>query len=157
MHRQFARCLVACTAVVLAFPVRSANAQAAIASATMLRPAELAGLYRMVTPSTDSTSVIHFLRLFPDGRSRMESVRIDASRAPVRARVEVQTFHRRPWGLKTSSASAAPQLCFEMRTAEACTAFHREMPRGDLHLFAPGAHWGSPTLILRRQANFRSH
>lgn len=155
MHHPVTRYLFACSAFVLVAPFRSAEAQAATASATTVRPSELAGLYRMVTPSTDSTSVIRFLRLFADGRSRLESVRIDANRAPVRARVEVGGFHRRPWGLKTASATAAPKLCFEMRAAESCTAFHREMPGGDLLLFAPGANWGSPTLILRRQAAVR--
>lgn len=157
MRHQVARCLVACLAFVFVFPLRSANAQAATASTTEVRPSELAGLYRMITPSTDSTSVIRFLRLFADGRSRLESVRIDANQAPVRARVEVEAFHRRPWGLKTRSATAAPQLCFEMRTIESCTAFHREGPGGDLLLFAPGANWGSPTLILRRQATARAN
>ena len=155
-RRMIARCVTVSSLLVLGFPARPLIAQAVAASATPVRPVELAGLYRIENPSVDSASVIRFLRLFPDGRSRLESVRINAAGAEVRARVTVGLFHRRAWRLNAPSVGAATQLCFELKTIEKCTAFHKEMPSGDLLLFAPEANWGSPSLTLRRQGSSSS-
>ena len=132
---------------------RDGQAQTFNASGDPVRPAALAGLYRIEVPSTVSTSSIQFLRLFVDGRSRIELVRIDGTGRPVQARVLVGSFSEHPWRLKATSAEHGQQLCFEMDGSESCTAFHQEMPRGDLLLFAPDANWGSPTIILRRQGS----
>jgi hypothetical protein len=137
--------------LVLGLSGHSLIAQVVTASAATLRPPELAGLYRMETPSLDSASVIRFLRLFADGRSRLESIRIDVTGAKVRAETTVGPFQRHPWRLNVPSTGAATQLCFELTITESCTAFHMEMPSGDLLLFAPEANWGSPSLILHRQ------
>ena len=152
MRRQgIARSVASSAFLVLGLSGHSLIAQVVTASAVALRPPELAGLYRMETPSVDSASVIRFLRLFADGRSRLESIRIDVTGARVRAETTVGPFQRHPWRLKAPSAGAATQLCFELKVTESCTAFHMEMPSGDLLLFASEANWGSPSLILHRQ------
>jgi hypothetical protein len=154
MRRQMiARCIAAFSFLAFCLPAYSLHAQAANASASPVRPSELAGLYRMDTPSPDASSVIRFLRLFADGRSRLEFVRIDVAGGEIRAHATVGPFHRHAWRLKAPGAGAATQLCFELETTESCTAFHKEMPSGDLLLFAPEANWGSPTLVLRRQGS----
>lgn len=139
------------TVFVLAFPLAIAHAQA-VSVSTSRRPAGLAGLYRLETPANDSSSVITFLRLLPNGRSRIESLHIDASGTALRARVQVGPFSTHPWRTKLVTTGGSPQLCFEIRRAESCAAFHKQGPRGDLLLFAPEALWGEPTLVLRRQA-----
>jgi hypothetical protein len=154
MRSRMTSCRVAAwlSVVVIVPPLALAHAQAVSVSAAPVRPANLAGLYRVETPSIDSTSVITFLRLYTDGRNRLESVHIDASGATVGARVEVGQFHRHPWRTKALAPGASPQLCFEINRAESCAAFHMEGPHGDLLLFAPEALWGKPTWVLRRQA-----
>lgn len=135
----------------VASPMASARAQTVPVSAVPVRPATLSGLYRLETPSPDSRSIITFLRLLPDGRSRLELLRIDDVGPTVRAVVEVGPFHRHPWRTKALAPGASPQLCFEIKRAESCSAFHVEGPRGDILLFAPEALWGEPTWVLRRQ------
>jgi hypothetical protein len=152
MRRQvIARSVAVCSFLVFGLSGNSLIAQVVTASGASVRPPELAGLYRIETPSLGSASVIRFLRLFADGRSRLESIRIDVTGAKVRTETTVGPFQRHPWRLKAPSAGAATQLCFELKITESCTAFHKEMPSGDLLLFAPEANWGSPSLILRRQ------
>lgn len=150
------RFIAASSFLLLALPLHLAHTQVATASAASVRPADLAGLYRMETPSSNATSTVRYLRLFSDGRSRLESVRIDGTASPISARVEVGPIHQHPWRVKMLSPGAAPQLCFQMNATESCTAFHKEMPGGDLFLFAPDANWGSPTLILRREGSDRT-
>jgi len=132
------------------------HAQAVSVSATRANLPELASLYRLETPAAIAPSAIRFLRLLPDGRSRIETVRVDLAAESVRATVSVESFSRRPWRLKTLSPGASPQLCFELGKTESCSAFHMEMPRGDLLLFSSAANWGAPTLILRREAKVPS-
>jgi hypothetical protein len=139
-------------AIMLACATASAQTAKAVSVSAPVRPAGLAGLYRVATPAMDSSSVITFLRLLPDGRSRLESLHIDTSAGIVRARVEVGAFHRNPWRTKVAAPGASPQLCFEMTKGQSCAAFHMEGSRGDLLLFAPEALWGEPTLVLRRQS-----
>ena len=126
------------------------SAQVVSASAPLTRSTDLVGLYRLERPSSIAPSTITFLRLLPDGRSRIETLHIDAAQT-VRATVKVERFNRRPWGLKTVSPGGSPQLCFDLQGTESCSSFHMEMPRRDLLLFAPDANWGAPTLILRRE------
>jgi hypothetical protein len=149
------RFLAASSFLLLMLSGHIAHGQVANVSVTSSRPADLVGLYRIDNPVIDATSTIHYLRLMRDGRSRLESVRIDAAGVPIRASVEIGPFHRHPWSVKTLGEGAS-NLCFERDAAESCMAFHQEMPRGDLLLFKPDANWGSPTLILRRQGSARS-
>jgi hypothetical protein len=141
--------VAACLSVLVV--ARPASAQVTPTTISSPRPLELAGLYRMESPMAPAMSEILFLRLFPNGRSRVESVVIDTKGESVRTSVKVGGFHRWPWRLKTLQPGASPYICFEIKEAESCTAFHQEGPRRDLLLFGPDAAWGSPTLILRRQ------
>jgi len=126
------------------------TAQVVSASAPLTRSTDLAGLYRLERPSSIAPSTISFLRLLPDGHSRVETLHIDAAQS-VRATVKVGRFSSRLWGLKSVSPGASPKLCFDVQGTESCLAFHIEMPRRDLLLFAPDANWDEPTLILRRE------
>lgn len=128
----------------------SGGAQVVSTSAPLTRSSDLSGLYRLERPSSIAPSSITFLRLLPDGRSRVETLHIDGGQS-VRASVKVGRFSSRPWGLKTVSPGASPQLCIDVQGTVSCLAFHTEMPRRDILLFAPGANWGEPTLILRRE------
>ena len=123
----------------------------AVAPAVSTNPPELAGLYRLEVPATVAPSTITFLRLLPNGRSRVETLHIDPHAARIRATVKVEPFSHRPWKLKEVSPGRSPQFCFALREVESCSAFHVEGPRSDLLLFGPNANWGSPTLILRRE------
>ena len=152
MRRQvIARCVAVSSFLAIGFPVHSLIAQSATTSIATQRPPEFAGRYRIDSPSAEPASMIRFIRLFSDGRSRLESVRIDATGPEVRARVTVGPFHRHAWTIKESRAGTPTQLCLELEATESCMAFHMEMPSGNLLLFAPEANWGSPSLILRRQ------
>ena len=145
------RCLRVLGLLLLVVGITKADAQLAMASKAPGRPTALSGLYRIEIPASGSVSVIRFIRLFPDGRNRIEAVQLDASGARLQAKVSVSPFHRNRWGLKEVSPERAPQLCFAINGADSCAAFHQEMPSGDLLLFAADANWGSPSLILRRQ------
>jgi hypothetical protein len=152
MNRQvIARCVAVFSFLAVGFPVHLSMAQSVTPALAKTRPPELAGRYRVDSPSSDAASTIRFIKLFSDGRSRLEFVRIDATGPQVLARVTAGPFHRHPWTLKQRGAGTPTQLCFELEAAESCMAFHLEMPSGDLLLFAPEANWGSPSLRLRRQ------
>lgn len=115
------------------------------------RPMEMAGLYRVESPSSIAPQKIRFLRLLPDGRARWETLVIDGKSSTVKASVTVGEFSNRRWHLKNVGDGRAPHLCYPDIAGESCYAFHAETPRNDLLLFGPDANWGEPTIILRRE------
>src|SRR5437868_5421454 len=60
---------------------------------------EIAGLYQMVDPRgvADPITTATFLRLLPDGRSRLEAVMVSDISGAITSRTEVGQYHRDPW------------------------------------------------------------
>ena len=132
-----------------AFPLES-RAQNQLVARTD-HPVEMAGLYRVESPSAIAPRKIEFLRLLADGRARWETLEIDAANPTVKGKVTVGKFGEKRWHLKELRSGRAPQICYPEARGESCYAFHAETPRNDLLLFAPNANWGEPTIILRRE------
>ncbi len=126
------------------------------------RPAELVGLYRMEAPEAVRPSArlrfpateVTFLRLMPNGQSRLENVTIADRAGTAAASVEVGPVQAQPWAVRVPSVggrAAAPlaQLCFQAAGALQCQRYERDDATGDLSLFA-GASASSVTLRLER-------
>jgi len=126
------------------------------------RPAMLAGLYRMEAPERVRpaprlrmpVTEVTFLRLFPDGRSRLENLAVTDRAGAVAADVQVGAMHRHPWEVQTPSPSGAPapalaRLCLEVAGSVVCQRYERDAVTGDVTLFAD-ATAGSAVLRLER-------
>jgi hypothetical protein len=125
------------------------------------RPAELAGLYRIETPERLRPSArlrppaaeMTFLRLYADGRSRLENVTVRDVGGSARPEVQVAPTHRNAWDVRTPSeqdaAGRLDRLCVEWVGALACDRFERDDATGDVTLFA-GAGAGTAKLRLER-------
>ena len=131
------------------FGAQHAEARAAT---VVVRPPELVGLYRMEAPKSDHlgarrfpTTEVTFLRLGSDGHSRLENVTIHDRDGAATATVELGPVHKLPWEARTSSATAASQLCFEVGTRLTCARYERDNATGDLTLAASG----EATMALR--------
>ena len=126
------------------------------------RPAELAGLYRMEVPEAVRPSgrlrfpatEVTFLRLLPDGRSRLENVTLADRGGTVAAAVEVGPVQAEPWEVRVPAAAGRPapalaQLCFRHAGEARCQRYERDAATGDVALYA-GATAASLTLRLER-------
>lgn len=127
-----------------------------------VRPAELAGLYRMEVPDVARpgsrlrrpVTEVTFLRLLPDGRSRLENVTLADRAGSVTAAVEVGPIQRRLWDVRVPDAAGRPapalaRLCFEHAGALQCERYERDADTGDVSLYA-GPNAASLTLRLER-------
>ena len=126
------------------------------------RPAELGGVYRLEAPEAVRPSArlrfpateVTFLRLLPDGRSRLENVTVRDREGAVVAAVEVGPLHRQRWEVRvpTPLGQAAPQLaqlCVALGGELTCQRYERDAVTGDVTLFA-NASASSATLRLER-------
>jgi len=121
------------------------------------QPAEIAGLYWMVPPNVPSTRMLApgreftYLRLAPDGRSRLENVTVDARGERVAPNVEVGAWSTEKWRVQAASPSAGPQLCWQLGGGGplACSVFERDAQSGDITLYRDGI-GGKIDLVLRR-------
>ncbi len=138
------------------------GAAGAPTDATSERPAELAGVYRMEIPEASRPSArlrfprteVTFLRLLPDGRSRLENVTLVDEGGTIAARVEVGPTNGEPWRVRVPVAAGRPasalaELCLTHAGAAQCQRYERDAETGDVSLYA-GATAGSLVLRLER-------
>jgi hypothetical protein len=96
---------------------------------------------------------VTFLRLYADGRSRLENVRIRDVGGIARAELEVGPAHRAAWEVQTPNlpraAGRLERLCVEWAGRLSCDRYERDSATGDVTLFGD-ASAGSARLRLER-------
>lgn len=125
--------------------------------ATSEQPAEIAGLYWMVPPNVPSTRMLApgreftYLRLAPDGRSRLENVTVDARGERVAPNVEVGVWSTEKWRVQAASGGTGPMLCWQLGGGGplACSVFERDAASGDITLYRDRI-GGKIEVVLRR-------
>jgi hypothetical protein len=113
-------------------------------------PAQIAGLYQMVDPRgyADVLTAVTYLRLLPDGRSRLEGVAVSDVNGAIAAHTEIAAYHRTPWAIKGSAAG--PELCFDVAGKSQCEQVERDPATNDLLLFSTTRPRGHADLRLHR-------
>jgi beta-lactamase regulating signal transducer with metallopeptidase domain len=120
--------------------------------------AEIVGLYLMVPPHVPSMKMLApgreftYLRLAPDGRSRMENVTVDASGDVIAPTVEVARWSTQNWKVIPATADTAAQLCWELGSRMLCGVYQRDPESGDITLYRD-AIGGKVELVLRRASS----
>jgi hypothetical protein len=142
-------------AVVSAFALASATAGAQSAQVVRepdagLTVGAVAELYQMLDPRgyADGLTSATYLRLLPDGRSRLEAVLVSDTNGTISARTDVGEFHRSPWTIRRSAAS--PELCFEVAGKTHCSQVERDLGTADLLLYDATRPRGHADLRLHR-------
>ncbi len=139
------------------FVVWIAGAQAQSPSATNIRNpdagltvANISGLYQMVDPRgyADPLTAATYLRLLPDGRSRLEGVTVLDINGSIQSKVEVGSYHRNPWQLRDTSAGR--ELCFDVAGKSHCAQVERDLATNDLLLFDASRPRGHADLRLHK-------
>jgi hypothetical protein len=97
--------------------------------------ANIAGLYQMLDPRgyADPLTAATYLRLLPDGRSRLEGVIVSDVNGSIDSKIEVGSYHRNPWQLR--STLAGEELCFDVAGKSHCAQVERDLATNDLLLF----------------------
>jgi hypothetical protein len=110
----------------------------------------IAGLYQMLDPRgyADPLAAAAYLRLLPDGRSRLEGVVVSDVNGSINSRTEIGSFHRTPWAI--SPTAAGPELCFDVAGKSHCEQIERDLATSDLLLYDPARPRGRPDLRLHR-------
>ena len=110
----------------------------------------VAGLYQMLDPRgyADALDAATYLRLLPDGRSRLEGVLISDTNGAISARTVIRDFHRSPWIIRRTPAAA--ELCFEVGRKLQCSQIERDPATGDLLLYDVARPRGHADLRLHR-------
>ncbi len=86
--------------------VKAVSAPNAVLSAT-----NIAGLYQMIDPRgyADPLAAAVYLRLLPDGRSRLEGIVVSDLNGSISSRTEIGSFHRTAWAVRQTPSG--PELC----------------------------------------------
>jgi hypothetical protein len=139
--------------VAFLWAVSSTSAQSikAVASPDAgLSASNIAGLYQMLDPRgyADSLVAATYLRLFPDGRSRLEGVVVSDVNGSISSKTEIGNFHRTPWAVKQTSAG--PELCFDVAGKSQCAQLERDPATNDLLLYDSTRPRGHADLRLHR-------
>ena len=119
------------------------------------QPAEIVGLYWMVTPDMPSSKMLApgreftYLRLSSDGRSRMENVTVDASGDAVAPKVEVGPWSTEKWQVQPASSSGGAKLCWQLGASLQCSVYVRDAESGDITMYRDAV-GGRIELVLRR-------
>ena len=137
--------------------VTLASATAGAQSAQVVREPDagltvgaVAGLYQMLDPRgyADGLTAATYLRLLPDGRSRLEAVLVADGNGVISARTDVSEYHRSPWAIRRTTAG--PELCFEVAGKTKCSQVERDLATGDLLLYDATRPRGHADLRLHR-------
>ena len=115
-----------------------------------LTAANIAGLYQMLDPRghADPFAAAAYLRLLPDGRSRLEGVIVTDVSGSISSRIDIGGFHRTPWAVR--STDAGPELCFDVAGKSQCAQIERDLATDDLLLYDRARPRGRPDLRLHR-------
>jgi hypothetical protein len=115
-----------------------------------LSAAKIAGLYQMVDPRgyADPLAAAAYLRLLPDGRSRLEAIVVSDVSGSISSRTEIGDFHRTPWAVRQTQAG--PELCFDVAGKSQCAQVERDLATSDLLLYDPARPRGHADLRLHR-------
>lgn len=120
--------------------------------------AEIVGLYLMVAPDVPSVKMLApgreftYLRLAPDGRSRMENVMVDARGDVVTPTVEVVPWSTQNWKVIPATNDNPAQLCWQLGSRMLCNVHQRDPQSGDITIYR-GAVDGKVELVLRRASS----
>ena len=137
--------------------VWSAGAQAQTQSATNIRNpdagltvANISGLYQMVDPRgyADPLTAATYLRLLPDGRSRLEGVIVSDVNGSIQSKIEVASYHKNPWQLRDTPAGK--ELCFDVAGKSHCAQVENDLATNDLLLFDTSRPRGHADLRLHK-------
>lgn len=148
----FALAAVATSTVALAFPTPGRVGLESPQSA------EIVGLYLMGNPAVPSMKMLApgreftYLRLAPDGRSRMENVTVDAGGDAVTPTVEVAPWSTQNWKVIPATGDTPAQLCWELGQRLICSVYQRDSQSGDITLYR-GAVGGKVELVLIRASS----
>lgn len=112
----------------------------------------IVGLYQMLDPRgyADPLAAATYLRLLPDGRSRLEGVIVSDLGGSIHSTTEIGSYHRNPWTVR--STPAGPELCFDAGGKSKCGQIERDPATGDLLLFDAARPRGRADLRLHRIA-----
>ena len=142
--------MLAITTVAFAMP------RPPLAAAIGEQPVELAGLYLMVPPDMPSTKMLApgreftYLRLAPDGRSRMEQVMVDARGERVAPTVDVGPWSVEKWQVQPAANGTGAKLCWQAVGPKVlCNVYARDAKSGDITIYS-GVVGGKVELVLRR-------
>jgi hypothetical protein len=113
---------------------------------------DIAGLYQMLDPRghADPFAAATYLRLLPDGRSRLEGVIVSDVNGSISSRTEISSFHRTPWLVR--SVASGPELCLDVAGKSHCTQMERDLATNDLLLYDPARPRGRADLRLHKVA-----
>lgn len=112
----------------------------------------IVGLYQMLDPRgyADPLAAATYLRLLPDGRSRLEGVIVSDLGGTISSTTEIGSYHRNPWTVRSTPAGA--ELCFDAGGKSKCAQIERDPVTGDLLLFDTARPRGHADLRLHRIA-----
>lgn len=115
-----------------------------------LSASTIAGLYQMIDPRgyADPLAAATYLRLLPDGRSRLEAVVVADMNGSINSRTNIGSFHRTPWAIKLTPAG--PELCFDVVAKSHCAQVERDLVTNDLLLYDAARPRGRADLRLHR-------
>jgi len=115
-----------------------------------LSASSIAGLYQMLDPRgyADPLAAAAYLRLLPDGRSRVEGIVVSDVNGAINSQTEIGSFHRTPWAVKQTPAG--PELCFDVAGKSQCAQVERDLATNDLLLYDPARPRGHADLRLYR-------
>lgn len=137
----------------LLYALGNANAQSVKAISAPdagLSASGIAGLYQMMDPRgyADPLAAAAYLRLLPDGRSRLESVVVSDANGTITSKTEIGKFHRTPWVVKQTAAGH--ELCFDVAGKSQCDQVERDPATNDLLLYDVTRPRGHADLRLHR-------
>ena len=143
--------LVLGTALLCALSDANAQSVKAVSSPDAgLSASNIAGLYQMMDPRgyADPLAAAAYLRLLPDGRSRLESVVVSDKNGSINSQTEIGKFPRTPWVVKQTSAGH--ELCFDVAAKSQCAQVERDPATNDLLLYDATRPRGHADLRLHR-------
>ncbi|MFN2604192.1 MAG: hypothetical protein ABR582_15740 [Gemmatimonadaceae bacterium] len=127
-----------------------AQATQAAAPNAGLNQRDIAGLYQMMDPRgyADPLTAATYIRLLPDGRSRLEGVIVSDAGGSITARAEIGEFNRSPWSVRRTDVG--PELCLSLAGKIECLQVERDLATGDLLLYDAARPRGHADLRLHR-------
>jgi hypothetical protein len=142
--------LCAATLVAALNSAAGQNAQNVRTPEAGLTAANIAGLYQMLDPRgyADPLSAATYLRLLPDGRSRLAGVHVSDVNGSISSQIEIGSYHRNPWMIRSSAAG--PELCFDVAGKSQCAQVERDLATSDLLLYDAARPRGHADLRLHR-------
>jgi hypothetical protein len=132
--------------------VRAQTTQSVNAAPSDLTSGSVAGLYQMLDPRgyADALTAATYLRLLPDGRSRLEAIMVKDAGGSITSQTEIGTFHRTPWSVRQTPGG--PELCFDAAGKSQCAQVERDAATNDLLLYSTTRPRGRADLRLHKIA-----